>query len=995
MAAASAASAASGPEPALAAVSAFLTAATELHRALVSVHRHGEGHAAPADFEALSARLGEATAALGAAEAAPLASACRRVALELRRKLARLADARAVVAGRVVDPAAFRTAWSARDVEALGSRLRGLVGQRSDEAIVFGVSHLRHTGDGRPAAPDTSGREAADADDSAEAAAEHGIEDAGGETAGGGRIGLFTPSAAVAGAIHEPRPAAASLLCDFILDSLAYKSMHAREEEVVRAHRSTFEWVFADANSPADDQGGRSGDRLAGWLATDGLAPIYWITGKPGSGKSTLMRFLFHHPLTAARLQAWARGLPVQTAGFFFWTSGPREQRSQTGLLRSLLHQLLAHNRELMPSTFPALWETLRNMSTRERIGLAPDWPVRELMRAFRLFTDAALPRIKICLFVDGLDEFDRHHLSLIDFFRDLGLGEHGRAIKMCLSSRPWPVFENAFEHAVPRLRLQDLTCHDMHRYATDRLEGSARIRRLLRGNADARRKLVGDVVERADGVFLWVRLAVDEMMDKFRPAPDASSLSDVLAQLPTELDGLFGKLLFEDQTDTELAETAVIFQLMRAREVVAGFVRDDSAHSLTVWELAFALDEADDGLALEAVVQEATDAFIRDRCESTATRIGRRFAGLLDVHGPSRQADTRAPRFADEDDDAVGAARTAASKRVSYTHRTVRDWLMDADGIRGRLVAASPAGFDPHLRLLRSHVLRLKRPLAEVEHHRRLDEWWPDVSLAMTHARHVAVDAARLQRPLLNELDGTLSWLWRRRPQDAHDRWARNAFGSYEVRMKAPPMARPFLCLAAKFGLTRYVSEELAARGQQDDDDDDDGRGRDATPLLSHATEFLCSRKATIFPLSDPELVGHLLRSPCRASPGANHPYVDFTTRAPTTPWLALLRHLRDARRRGWIAHYDTDPRGTARWAAIVRLFVDVGGADVDAVVAADRWDPEISAVGVLELLEATYGAVEVRELRELMVAKKGAGQGEETKQVVLRPRSGCDSQD
>ncbi len=60
--------------------------------------------------------------------------------------------------------------------------------------------------------------------------------------------------------------------------------------------------------------------------------PLYWINGKPGSGKSTLMRFLFAHEMTKKQLEAWAGdGVPVVRAGFFFWTSGSREQRSQTG----------------------------------------------------------------------------------------------------------------------------------------------------------------------------------------------------------------------------------------------------------------------------------------------------------------------------------------------------------------------------------------------------------------------------------------------------------------------------------------------------------------------------------------------------------------------------------------------------------------------------------------------------------------------------------------
>lgn len=776
----------------------------------------------------------------------------------------------------------------------------------------------------------------------------------------------------------RPRYAPDGILHEFILDSLAYKSMHYREQEVVKAHNTTFEWVFTSYDKQPQQQlqqHGTPDHQFSTWLATDELGPIYWITGKPGSGKSTFMGFLYDHESTADHLEVWANGLPVCKAGFFFWTSGSREQRSQSGLLRSLLHQLLSSNPELTSQAFPSLWQKLRTMTTKERINLVLDWSTPELIQAFQAFVDAAVPRIKICLFVDGLDEFEGDHILIIDFFKNLSLVDRGRSIKMCLSSRAWAVFENAFQHTVPHLRLQDLTYADMYRYTRDRLRTNVHIRRLVKQDVSSGEELITRTVQRADGVFLWTRLALDQILEKFQSGESLANLLQTVHALPTELDDLFVKLLFENQNHAQLVETAVLFQLMKVRESVADFVGDDSASSLTVWELAFALNREDDELAINGVVVEADDICIQERCEATVNQIRQRFAGLLDLHSPHVQGNLRRPRFISTDAaaEAVGAARQQVCQRITYIHRTVRDWLMEATGISERLITYSPTDFDPNLRLLRSYVLRLKRPLGEIEHHRRLDEWWPDIALAMTHARYVVCDPSGLQRRFLNQLNDTLSWYWLRKPQDPHDHWARSAFGSYEARMKAPPIWQPFLCLAVKFGLASYVEGEIEAAGRgasKGNDEQEELQNLDATPLLSYATEFLCSRKKTIFPLSDPRLVESLLRSPnLPINPGPNHEYLDFWTRAPTTPWLMLLRHLRDARRRDWIEFYDVDlEEGTGRWAGIVRLFMEVDGADVDAVVVADPWDPEITAHGVLELLDQTYGAVEVRELLVLM---------------------------
>lgn len=75
-------------------------------------------------------------------------------------------------------------------------------------------------------------------------------------------------------------------LKDKFLAKLAYEDMHVRERSVLDAHGKTFEWIF---RSTQQQDCSWADFRL--WLqASDNQ--LYWITGKAGSGKSTLMRFL-------------------------------------------------------------------------------------------------------------------------------------------------------------------------------------------------------------------------------------------------------------------------------------------------------------------------------------------------------------------------------------------------------------------------------------------------------------------------------------------------------------------------------------------------------------------------------------------------------------------------------------------------------------------------------------------------------------------------------
>lgn len=484
------------------------------------------------------------------------------------------------------------------------------------------------------------------------------------------------------------------------------------------------------------------------------------------------------------------------------------------------------------------------------------------------------------------------------------------------------------------------------------------------------------EIVASADGVFLWARLVVREIIKKFGSAQTTvADIRDHLSSFPTELADLFGKLVFADQSEKQLVETSKLFQLVHARETVADFIKDDSSTSLSIWELAFASRTEDDELALTRPVEEATDETIVSRCAETQDWVQRSSAGLLDVF-PRRSygnGAVRETRFA-EGDTVETLARKLTGHKVTYLHRTVRDWLLHPAGnpIWLRLTAAvdSSAVFDPHLYLLRSYVLRMKYPLEEIEHHRRLDEWYPDIALSLTHARHVVKDREGLQTRLVNELDKTISWYWLTKSSSLEDHWARNRFGTFEERRGDKlSIPFPFLALCTKFGLEQYVLDSLDSMASIESDGQGDAPGgpenaevapaTEETPLLYRALEFLCSRQKTIYPLSSPALVQSLLvyskkySSHSVLGPLIGSPNKEFWTKLlhvkDATPWIMVLRSVRDAKRRGWIKPFDIEPLGTERWTRIIECLVMEGGADRDAVVRKDGWDPEANALEVL----------------------------------------------
>ncbi|KAF3769756.1 hypothetical protein M406DRAFT_284211 [Cryphonectria parasitica EP155] len=787
-----------------------------------------------------------------------------------------------------------------------------------------------------------------------------------------------------------PRPKVSQgLLQDFILESLQFKSMNYREQGIAQAHGSSFEWIFNESSVAGHSAaaGGMENLSFPKWLSTSELGNIYWITGKPGSGKSTLMRYLSIHANTIRYLRTWAGDSELMVAGFYFWTSGSEEQRSQTGLLRSLLYQLLSSQPSLIAKVFPEKWQKLGAMTTKDRIATTLEWTTPELIEAFRSFLDAEVEQAaKICLFVDGLDEFDGDHETIIHFFRDVAEGRHASRVKLCLSSRPWEVFERAFEYKVPNLKLQASTSQDMLRYTIDRLSQNDKVRQVMVQDPDLARHLVQTTVEKASGVFLWVRLAVRELLRRFDNDDNArvADMRDCVLSLPTDLDELFEVLVFKNQSEAQLAESSRLFRLVRAREFVADFIKDDSATSLSLWELAFARNgETDDALVLEgrSVQQETKDA-VTQRCVDTRDWALRRSVGLLDVQALPRGGNAFArPRFAQDKE--APEAEEFTQHRVTYLHRTVRDWLiLSADNCVWTRLESADNGqaadpFDPHLRLLRSYVLQMKHPVEEPEQHRRLDEWYPGIALALSHARYVMHDPGCLETRFINELEKTISWYWRSKGTGFNDHWARNCFGTYEERLgRKLVIPYPFLTLCTKFGLQRYVLESLDTLAElppeshletQSETEPDpridqigqDGGQVEGTPLLHRALEFLCSRQKTIYPLSTLSLVRGLLEyshkypSHNLLTPLIGSPNQAFSStllkRKDVTPWIMALRHVRDAKRRGWIEPFETDPAGTERWTSILRCLLVTGGADRGAIIKKDQWDPEVTAAGVL----------------------------------------------
>lgn len=239
---------------------------------------------------------------------------------------------------------------------------------------------------------------------------------------------------------------------DLIIQGLRYSELTYRWDAIDQAYPLTYQWAFQDESL-----------LLRPWIEKG--SGIFWVTGKAGSGKSTLMKFICQHYETRRLLTSWGRHQETVLATFFFWYAGTDLQRSIPGLMRTILYQILLYDPDLAQIAFPHHFDGFDGASSHNYGPI--EWKREELVKALSNLASLQsdrLDRKKFCIFIDGLDEYRGNHLELVTLLTDLARNAN---IKVCLSSRPWNAFSNAFQNRVANLRLEDLSKPDIRYYVS------------------------------------------------------------------------------------------------------------------------------------------------------------------------------------------------------------------------------------------------------------------------------------------------------------------------------------------------------------------------------------------------------------------------------------------------------------------------------------------------------------------------------------------------
>ena len=454
------------------------------------------------------------------------------------------------------------------------------------------------------------------------------------------------------------------------LDSLYFPELTSRHEQIREAHEKTLQWIFEPQGDLA-----LKWDSFIQWLQAG--QGIYWINGKAGSGKSTLMSYISTDSRTRTALERWAQPYRLTIPVFFFWNAGSELQKTTVGLLRSLLFQILDYYPQLIPAVAGTADGIQNHASGADSHSRLATWTEKRLQNGLKIIAQQKTVAMKICCFIDGLDELEGNQIELLKILMKL---QHNNAIKLCLSSRPLKPFEDAFANSA-KLKLQDLTAGDIEKYVNEELEALPQMRTLRNRNPELASEIFDRIIMHADGVFLWVWMAVKELAEGLQNEDDEDQLRATLKSLPEELDDFYVQMLKRIKKGYR-KEAATFFRLV---------LRDE----MSILGMAYAKSQIiRHGPAQD--IDELKPDEISSMCDTMKVHLMTRCVGLLECYDSSTgdaedsvfsslssytknliTVDERDQKLNDEEE-SILRAKAYNHITVTFLHRTARDFLKE-----------------------------------------------------------------------------------------------------------------------------------------------------------------------------------------------------------------------------------------------------------------------------------------------------------------------------
>jgi hypothetical protein len=298
-----------------------------------------------------------------------------------------------------------------------------------------------------------------------------------------------------------------------LLKSLQFEQIDARYMTIKDPHARTCEWILSDLTY-LEWHDVTKFENHHGFL---------WIKGKPGTGKSTLMKSIL------ANVRETIKGSTV--VSFFFNARGGKLEKSTLGMYRSLLLQLLTR--------FPALQKVLDALGLANTNFTGHTWSI-ESLKSLMKQAIRGLGRSSLLCFVDAIDECEAEEVrDMIQFFESIGdlAVAHKIRFQTCFSSRYYP-YISIKKGLNIRLEIQGGHIQDISNYVASELR--------IDNNSKSFDTIRAEIQQKASGIFMWVVLVVS-ILNKEYDAGRVHMLRRRIGELPSDLHELWRNIITRD----------------------------------------------------------------------------------------------------------------------------------------------------------------------------------------------------------------------------------------------------------------------------------------------------------------------------------------------------------------------------------------------------------------------------------------------------------------
>ncbi|KAK1974128.1 hypothetical protein LZ30DRAFT_560493, partial [Colletotrichum cereale] len=271
----------------------------------------------------------------------------------------------------------------------------------------------------------------------------------------------------------------------------------------------------------------------------EGSSNVYWLSGNPGSGKSVMSAHVVSH-LEEANL----------TCSYFFFAQDSKVDSKLNHCLRSIAYQMALSN-VYVRDTLLAMIDEGSQLAKGDFRAIWRKVFMGGIFRA-TLFQ----PYFWV---LDGLDECDDRY----ELMKKLGEIQHNYPLRIFITSRLSAV--PAQNYDLGRLR--------MHAEQSSKEESAEDIRTMVEANMHqfpvkddtSRQELIQQIIEKADGCFLWVKLVVDELRKAYSPR----DIKRILDGVPAGMDALYSRILEnmeQAKYGKEIAKAILCWTVLAAR---------------------------------------------------------------------------------------------------------------------------------------------------------------------------------------------------------------------------------------------------------------------------------------------------------------------------------------------------------------------------------------------------------------------------------------------